>query len=242
MRRLAVVGAFLFGQFLVGDQAGVFLAGVVAFGSETPALGDAGRRPYLVDVARERFGEGCQRGGQFDAADVDRLRNIRLFHVRLFSVAFLRALLPVGAAAVGKADLRSGGNACCPNKNSDFFEPHDLFLPKVGTLVGILNGKGEIHPLTITNILGVMLIYDFTRLEPGGLYLFFPAAAPSGGLWGIFERHDRRGGVLLAVCSSDLRGFELWSPLPSGYTSCRPASQEELGLFTRGLNLRFSCD
>ena len=60
-----------------------------------------------------------------------------------------------------------------------------------------------------------MLIYDFTRLEPGGLYLFFPAAAPSGGLWGIFERHDRRGGVLLAVCSSDLRGFELWSPLPS---------------------------
>ena len=65
-----------------------------------------------------------------------------------------------------------------------------------------------------------MLIYDFTRLEPGGLYLFFPAAAPSGGLWGIFERHDRRGGVLLAVCSS----------------------QEELGLFTRGLNLRFSCD
>ena len=59
-----------------------------------------------------------------------------------------------------------------------------------------------------------MLIYDFTRLEPGGLYLFFPAAAPSGGLWGIFERHDRRGGVL----------------------------QEELGLFTRGLNLRFSCD
>ena len=108
-----------------------------------------------------------------------RLRNIRLFHVRLFSVAFLRALLPVGAAAVGKADLRSGGNACCPNKNSDFFEPHDLFLPKVGTPVGILNGKGEIHPLTITNILGVMLIYDFTRLEPGGLYLFFPAAAPS---------------------------------------------------------------
>ena len=106
----------------------------------------------------------------------------------------------------------------------------------------MLNGKGEIHPLTITNILGVMLIYDFTRLEPGGLYLCFPAAAPSGGLWGIFERHDRRGGVLLAVCSSDLRGFELWSPLPSGYTSCRPASQEELGLFTRGLNLRFSCD
>ena len=44
-----------------------------------------------------------------------------------------------------------------------------------------------------------MLIYDFTRLEPGGLYLFFPAAAPSGGLWGIFERHDRRGGVLLGV-------------------------------------------
>lgn len=171
----------------------MFLAGVVAFGSETPALGDAGSRPYLVDVVRERFGEGCQRGGQFDAADVDRLRNIRLFHVRLFSVAFLRALLPVGAAAVGKADLRNGGNACCPNKNSDFFEPHDLFLPKVGTPVGILNGKGEIHPLTITNILGVMLIYDFTRLEPGGLYLFFPAAAPSGGLWGIFERHDRAG-------------------------------------------------
>ena len=49
-----------------------------------------------------------------------------------------------------------------------------------------------------------MMNYDFTRLEPGGLYLFFPAAAPSGGLWGIFERHDRRGGVLLSVCSSDL--------------------------------------
>lgn len=62
-RRLAVVGAFLFGQLLVGDQAGVFLAGVVAFGSETPALGDAGSRPYLVDVARERFGEGCSAAG-----------------------------------------------------------------------------------------------------------------------------------------------------------------------------------
>ena len=48
--------------------------------------------------------------------------------------------------------------------------------------------------------------------------------------------------IVAATASSDLRGFELWSPLPSGYTSCRPASQEELGLFTRGLNLRFSCD
>ena len=143
----------------------------------------------------------------------------------------------------GRRTCETAGMRVVRTKNSDFFEPHDLFLPKVGTLVGILNGKGEIHPLTITNILGVMLIYDFTRLEPGGLYLFF-----SGGrsFWadcgGFSSGHDRRGGVLLAVCSSDLRGFELWSPLPSGYTSCRPASQEELGLFTRGLNLRFSCD
>lgn len=86
------------------------------------------------------------------------------------------------------------------------------------------------------------LIYDFTRLEPGELYLFFPAVNPSGGLWGIFERHDRRHGVLLAVCSSDMYRFDLWSPLPSGYFSCRRDSQEELSCFSLGLNRKFTYD
>ena len=88
----------------------------------------------------------------------------------------------------------------------------------------------------------MMLIYDFTQLEPGELYLFFPAGNPSGGLWGIFERHDRRRGVLLAVCSNDMYRFDLWTPLPSGYTSCRLASPKEQGIFSQGLNLRFNSE
>lgn len=87
-----------------------------------------------------------------------------------------------------------------------------------------------------------MSIFDFTRLESGELYLFFPTGNSSGGLWGIFERYDRRTGVLLAACSGDLYRFDLWTPLPPGYIFCRPASPEERDNFMSGLNRRFSCE
>lgn len=84
------------------------------------------------------------------------------------------------------------------------------------------------------------LIFDFTRLEPGRLYLFLPGGSVSGGLWGVFERYDRRQGVLLAVCSGDLRRFEMWTMLPSGYLSCRAASEAESETFSAELERKLA--
>ena len=136
-------------------------------GPETPAPGDAGSRPYLVDVARERASVRCQCGGQFDATDVDRLREYKVVSCSsLFGGIPTRALLPVGAAAVGKDGLAKRRECVLSNKNSDFFEPHDLFLPKSWHSGWNIEWEREIHPLTITNILGVMLIYDFAARNP----------------------------------------------------------------------------
>jgi len=84
------------------------------------------------------------------------------------------------------------------------------------------------------------MIYDFMRLEPGELYLFFPAGGASQGLWGVFERRDSRCGVVLSVCSGDLRRYDLWASLPSGYVCCRLASQEEARRFSLGLGRRLN--
>lgn len=85
-------------------------------------------------------------------------------------------------------------------------------------------------------------IFDFSRLESGELYLFLPTASSTAGVWGMFERLDRRRGVLLSVCSGDLTHFDLWTPLPSGYTCCRLASRSELQDFMFRLNQRFTDD
>lgn len=87
-----------------------------------------------------------------------------------------------------------------------------------------------------------MRIYDFTTLDAGELYLFFPAGSLSGGLWGVFERLDRRNGVLLSACSGDMSRFDLWTFLPPGYTCCRPASPEERERFSQALGARFAYD
>lgn len=85
-------------------------------------------------------------------------------------------------------------------------------------------------------------IHDFSLLEPGELYFFASPLSPECGVWGLFERMDRRQGVLLAACSGDLQHFNLWTPLPSGYTCCRLASRAELRDFLLRLNLRFTDD
>lgn len=87
-----------------------------------------------------------------------------------------------------------------------------------------------------------MKIYDFTTLDAGELYLFFPAGNPSGGLWGVFERLDRRCGVSLSACSGDMFRFDLWTFLPPGYNCCRRASHEERERFSQALNARFACE
>lgn len=86
-----------------------------------------------------------------------------------------------------------------------------------------------------------MKIYDFATLDAGELYLFFPAGNPSGGLWGMFERLDRRSGVLLSACSGDMTRFDLWTSLPSGYNCCRCASAEERERFSQALKACFAC-
>lgn len=87
-----------------------------------------------------------------------------------------------------------------------------------------------------------MNVYDFTTLVAGELYLFFPAGASSGGLWGVFERLDRHSGVLLSACSGDMVRFDLWTSLPTGYACCRRASHEERECFSQALNACFACE
>ena len=86
----------------------------------------------------------------------------------------------------------------------------------------------------------ISTLLDFSRLESGELYLFLPSASSAVGLWGLFERFDRRRGVLLSACSIDLQRFDLWAPLPVGYTCCRLATRHELRDFLLRLNLRFT--
>lgn len=45
---IAVVNFLFFGQFLVGNKAGVFFVGIISFRAIGPALRDAGLRPYIA--------------------------------------------------------------------------------------------------------------------------------------------------------------------------------------------------
>ena len=59
--RVSVVCTFFFGEFIIGDEAGMRLEGVVAFGTVRPVLREAVLCPHFVDIACHLFGQFRER-------------------------------------------------------------------------------------------------------------------------------------------------------------------------------------
>lgn len=68
-------------------------------------------------------------------------------------------------------------------------------------------------------------------LTTGELYLFHSsdkACTEEDALWGVFDRREENGRILLETMSCDLRHFEKWTLLPEGFCFGRLASRAEL--------------
>jgi len=79
---------------------------------------------------------------------------------------------------------------------------------------------------------------NLCKFESGELYLFSSQPDNEGiatTLWGIFDRRNEDGTILLAAASNDLVHFDLWTQLPADLTLCRLSSRHELRNFSINL-------
>lgn len=82
----AVVFLFAFGEVIVGDEAGMVFAVVVADRAVGPAISHASLSPYFVDVLCHFLYEREEFFGEIDGGGIKGLGNIILAHIREFQL------------------------------------------------------------------------------------------------------------------------------------------------------------
>lgn len=85
-----------------------------------------------------------------------------------------------------------------------------------------------------------MSFIDDYPFRSGEVYLFSKtdeSCDPETSLWGLFDRRLENETVMLEAMTTNLRDFESWVALPSGFRYVRLSSRDELRDFAYALNV-----